>query len=75
MVSGVGTCVDGHQLLPDDGHLAGRGAGRVEAAAVGAAGRVWTVRAPVGHLLVVAAPVEAAALVGYTHTHTNTLGF
>ena len=57
------TCVPGHQLLPDDGHLAGRGGRGVEGAAAGAVDGVGAERAAVAHLLGVGAAVQTPALV------------
>lgn len=64
------TCVYGHQLLPNNGHSAGGGGGRVEAAAVWTVGCVCAVWASVA-LLEEGTPVQAPALVGCREQRTT----
>ena len=66
------TCVSRHQLLPHDGHFAGRGGRGVEGAATGAVGRVGAERAAIAHLLGVGAAVQTPALVALNQ-RTNSL--
>lgn len=59
----MGTCAAGQYQLLDHRHSGGSGGRRVEAAAVRAVGRVWTARAPVGHLGAVGAAVQTPPLI------------